>query len=183
MSTTVREAVGVFDDAETLQAAIDELLSSGFNRVDLSLLAGHQAVEEKLGHIYEKVEDLEDDPQSSRAAYMAPETIGDAEGALIGAPLYVAAATAIGLVVATGGTVAAAAGAAALAGGAGAAIGTVLSAMLEKHHADYLNEQLEKGGLLLWAHTRDAAHEEKAQKILSTHSAHDVHLHDLPQAA
>src|SRR5690348_16886038 len=30
-SGTVREAVGVFDDAEHLQQAIDELLSSGFD--------------------------------------------------------------------------------------------------------------------------------------------------------
>ena len=50
----VREAVAVFETAETLQAAIDELLISGFNRAELSLLAGEHAVEEKLGHHYTK---------------------------------------------------------------------------------------------------------------------------------
>ena len=51
---TVREAVGVFNRAEELQHAIDELLSSGFHRAELSLLASEQAVEEKLGHRYKK---------------------------------------------------------------------------------------------------------------------------------
>lgn len=45
---TVREAVGVFNRPEELQHAIDELLSSGFHRAELSLLAGEQAVEESL---------------------------------------------------------------------------------------------------------------------------------------
>jgi hypothetical protein len=48
-TTTIREAVGVFHDPASLQEAIDELLSSGFDRAELSLLAGEHAVEEKLG--------------------------------------------------------------------------------------------------------------------------------------
>jgi len=40
----IREAVGVFANANDLQAAIDELLSSGFHRADLSLLACEEAV-------------------------------------------------------------------------------------------------------------------------------------------
>jgi hypothetical protein len=53
-ATTVREAVGVFATPETLQEAIDELMSSGFDRADLSLLASEDAVEAKLGHMYRK---------------------------------------------------------------------------------------------------------------------------------
>ncbi len=98
----VREAVGVFDDVETLQAAIDELESSGFDRAELSLLAGEHVVEEKLGHLYEKVSELEDDPKVPRAAYVSTETIGDAEGALIGGLMYVGATAAAGAIVATG---------------------------------------------------------------------------------
>jgi hypothetical protein len=45
---TVREAVGVFNRSEDLQDAIDELLSSGFDRAELSLLASEHAVEESL---------------------------------------------------------------------------------------------------------------------------------------
>ena len=53
-TTTIREAVGVFRDPASLQEAIDELLSSGFDRAEVSLLAGEHAVEEKLGHRYRK---------------------------------------------------------------------------------------------------------------------------------
>jgi len=40
---TVREAVGVFETIDTLQAAIDDLLSAGFDRAALSLLATDSA--------------------------------------------------------------------------------------------------------------------------------------------
>jgi hypothetical protein len=43
-SEALREAVGVFPSAGYLQAAIDELLSSGFRRAELSLLAGEDVV-------------------------------------------------------------------------------------------------------------------------------------------
>jgi hypothetical protein len=44
----LREAVGIFSNEDDLQAAIDELLSSGFHRAELSLLAGQDVVNEKL---------------------------------------------------------------------------------------------------------------------------------------
>ena len=42
--TVVREAVAVFHSAENLQNAIDEVLSSGFHRSSLSLLANEAEV-------------------------------------------------------------------------------------------------------------------------------------------
>jgi len=41
-----REAVGVFQNANDLEAAIDDLLSNGFNRAELSLLASEGTVTE-----------------------------------------------------------------------------------------------------------------------------------------
>ncbi|GER08690.1 hypothetical protein GCM10007972_26690 [Iodidimonas muriae] len=173
----VREAVAVFETVETLQEAIDDLLSSNFDRAELSLLAGEHAVEEKLGHVYKKIEELEDDPNVPTVAYISTESIGDAKGALIGAPMYIAACTAAGIAIAVGGPLAAAITAGAAAGGAGAIIGGVLASIVGKHHADYLHEQLEHGGLILWVRTKDAEHEERAKRILAKHSAHDVHVH------
>lgn len=177
---TNREAVGVFDDLRSIEAAIDALLSNGFDRAEISLLAGQRAVEEKLGHRYRRVDDLEDDPVAPRAAYVSRESVGDAEGALVGGLFYVGAAAAAGAVFASGGTLAAAIAASALAGGAGGVIGSVLASIVGKHHADYLQTQLDRGGLLLWIRTWDVEHEKRATRILSRHSAHDVHVHDLP---
>ncbi|WP_193172782.1 hypothetical protein [Nisaea nitritireducens] len=175
----IREAVGYFETAEALQEAVDDLTSSGFNRAELSLLAGERTVEEKLGHKYEKVSDLEDDPKAARCCYVSTESIGDAEGGLIGAPLYIAATTAAGAILASGGTMAAAIIGAAIAGGAGGFAGGIMAKLLGDRHAKGLQEQLDHGGLLLWVRTWDKAHEQRAVDILKKHSGRDVHVHAL----
>lgn len=181
----VREAVAVFDHSATLLEAIDELESSGFDREELSLLAGKDTVETKLGHVFERVEDLEDDPNAPRRAFIAPESVGDAKGWAIGGLLYVGAVSAAGAVVATGGTLLATILAASVVGGAGGLIGTVLAQWIQHDYTAYLQDQIDRGGLLLWVHLRDPEHERRALGILRHHSAQDVHVHELllPRAA
>ncbi len=174
----IREAVGIFDSEKQLQAAIDDLLSHGFNRAEISVLAPVSAVEEKLGHRFKSVAEIEDDPEAMSKAYIPVETIGDAEGAVIGSLLYVGAFAGI-VLVASGGALAAALAALAL-GGSGTAVGVALARFIKQHHADYIADQLEKGGLLLWVRTWDQKDEAKAVELLSVHSAHDVHIHALP---
>ena len=176
---TLTEAVGYFDNADRLQAAIDALLRAGFNRAELSLLASEKAVEAKLGHAYARPAELEDNPDVPRTAFVSLESLGDAEGGLIGGLMYVGALAAVGGIVASGGALAAAA--AALVGGtAGGLIGTGLASLVGESHANYIEEQLVHGGLLLWVRTRDADHEARATAILREHSGRDVHLHALP---
>ena len=174
----IREAVGIFDSEEALQAAIDDLLSHGFDRAEISVLAPVTAVEEKLGHHFQTVQEIEDDQGIMTKNYVPIETIGDAEGAVIGSLMYVGAFAGI-VLVASGGALAAALAALAL-GGSGTAIGIALSRFMKQHHADYIAEQLEKGGLLLWVRTWDQKDEEMAVKLLSAHSGHDVHIHGFP---
>lgn len=180
---TVREAVGVFQSADGLQGAIDELLQSGFHRAELSLLASAHAVDQKLGHRYRKVSSLEDDPVIPRAAYVSPEAIGDAEGGLIGILLYVGAVAAAGAIVASGGTLTAAILGAALSGGVGGLIGSFLARLLGEEHGRQLQAQVDRGGLLLWVRTWDAADEKRAMGILRKHAGQDVHIHALPAIA
>ena len=94
--------------------------------------------------------------------------------------MYIAAVTAAGVMTAAGGPLAATIVAMLAAGGAGAAIGGILASLTGQHHARYLQEQLDHGGLLLWVHTRDENREKRAMEILSKHSAHDVHVHGRP---
>jgi hypothetical protein len=182
-SGAVREAVGIFSHSEKLQDAIDELLSSGFDRADLSLLASEHVVEEKLSHRYEKVSTLEDDPTVPRASYVSTEAIGDSEGAVIGVLMYVGAMAAAGAILVSGGTLAAGIAAMALAGGAGGLIGSILAKWIGDCHARYLQEQIDRGGLLLWVRTWNIEDEQRAVEILTKHSGRDVHLHTLPTAA
>ena len=120
---------------------------------------------------------------SATAAYVSTESIGDAEGGLIGGLMYVGGVAAAGAVVASGSTLAAAIAAAALAGGVGGLIGSVLAKWVGDHHAHYLQEQLDRGGLLLWVRTWDAEDEMRAVEILRKHSASDAHVHALPAEA
>ncbi len=177
---TVREAVGVFKNADDLQAAIDDLLQSGFHRSELGLLASEQAVEEKLGHRYRKVSSLADDPLIPRAAYVSPEAIGGAEGGLVGVLMYVGAMAAAGAIVASGGTLTAVIVGGALTGGAGGLIGSILAKWVGDDHANHLQQQVDRGGLLLWVRTWTPPDEERAMSILKRHSGEQAHIHALP---
>ena len=180
---TLREAVGVFASANDLQEAIDELLSSGFHRAELSLLASEEAVNEKLGSGFANVRAVEDDPVVPRTAYVSPEAIGDAQGGIVGGLAYAGATVAAGAVVVSGGTIVAAIVAATLVGGAGGIVGALLAKWLGDNHAHYLQTQIDHGGLLLWVRTRDTKAEERATDILKRHSSRDVHVHTLPSQA
>jgi hypothetical protein len=181
---TLREAVGVFTTAEDLQAAIDELLSSGFHRAELSLLAGEGTLEKKLGRYANATAAANaDDPNVPRTSYVSPEAVGDAQGGIIGGLAYAGATVAAGAIVVSGGTIVAAIVAATLAGGAAGIVGSILAKWLGVHHAHYLTTQIDHGGLLLWVRTRDVKAEERAVDILKRHSSRDVHVHMLPYEA
>ena len=181
-SENLREAVGVFASASDLQAAIDEFLSSGFHRAELSLLVGEDALNEHLGG-FADARSLEDDHAVPRSAYVSPEAIGDAQGGIVGALAYGGATVAAGAIVLSGGAIVTALVAATLAGGAGTVVGALLAKWIGDHHGRYLQTQIDHGGLLLWVRTRNAKAEERALQILRTHSAGDAHVHTLVSEA
>ena len=76
----------------------------------------------------------------------------------------------------------AAVGGAAIAGGVGELIGGAVSKLLDQHHAEYVDQQLARGGLLLWVHTADRDRETRACQILKRQAARDVHVHDVVHA-
>jgi hypothetical protein len=177
---TATEAVAVFHDVSALDRAVEDLRKAGFERGDISLLASEDAVEKKLGHRYERVEELEDDPQAPRVAYRTRDSVGDRKVVIMDSLTYLPTVLAAGTVVASTGIVAAAVTGTAI---AGALIGTVLTRWLGEQHAQQLAEQLDHGGLLLWVRTRSKEQEETALRILRDHGGADVHLHQLPAQA
>ena len=179
--TTDTEAVALFHDVKSLQAAIDELLTSGFDQGCLSVLGNEKAIEDKLGHSYGSTRDLEDNPNVPRATWVPDESIV-AEAACIGTPAYLSAIIGSLMVFASGGTLLGGVAIAAVAGGAGATVGTALAGIVGHEHAKHLNEHLDRGGLLLWVRTRDVEAETKALDVLRRHSGQDVHLHPVPSA-
>lgn len=175
----VREAVAVFENAADFEATVEELAGAGFNRADISLLASEAAVDEKLAHKYQRVEQLEDDPSVPRGAYVSTPAVTTGRGAAMAGLAYIGATVAAGLVVASGGTMAAVVAAAVAAGGGGGALGSIAAKWLGDRHAQIIEEQVNAGGLLMWVNLRDAEHERRALDILSRHSTHDVHVHEI----
>lgn len=176
------EAVGVFHHWADLQLAVDELLRRGFDRADISMLAGEKVVEGKLGHVYERVNELEDDPNAPRIAFVGRDSLTEGKASAIGTLGYVGAVAAVGAVVASGGALAWILLGAAAGGGGGAAVGSLLARGMGRGRAKDIEAQINKGGLLLWVRTCSTDREGRASEILKKHGAADVHVHNFEGA-
>ncbi len=176
----VREAVGVFDDGASLQAAVDELMVNGVDRSFLSLMAAGETIERELGHRYRRVEEMADNPDAPHVAFVGVDSPVTGKGAAVAALAYIGACAAAGAVVASGGAMAVAAAAALAAGVGGGATGALLARFVGGYHARRLQEQLERGGILLWVRTPDDKSEGLACDILARNGAGHVHGHSLP---
>lgn len=176
----VREAVGVFFETEHLNQAIDDLLESGFERANLGLLAGEEAVQRALGDIYRRTDQPADSPDVPCTAFVAEESIDDTSHAGLGGLVLLGATTAAGAAVATAGVLGGALVVAATGTAAFAAIGAVLAAIIHESDADYLEEQVDEGHLLLFVRTKDSEHEAKAVDILSKHCGFDARVYSVP---
>jgi hypothetical protein len=145
-----------------------------------SWACNEHAIRAKLGRDYLSTTEFEDDPDVPREEVTPDETVGNAQGALIGIGAYFPAVIGSLAVIGSGGTMLGAIAVAALAGGAGAAVGATLARLVGRTHARHLAEHLGRGGLLLWVRTHDARHEEIALDLLKRHGGDHVHLHVLP---
>jgi hypothetical protein len=173
----VRGTVGVFTDCDELEDAIEDLQLAGFDRDQIHLLASWRAVEAKLGHIMGNGRELEGESYLPAGNYADRHERAEGAAALTSGLALLGSMTAIGAVVATGGTLAMTIAAAIVAGGVGGGIGGMLVRALGKHRTHQVEEQLRRGGLLLWVELRSEAQEQKANEILQRHSGKDVHVH------
>ncbi|MCW2239692.1 hypothetical protein [Azospirillum canadense] len=175
-----REVVAVFDDPDCLDGAISELQQHGFGRADLSTVCNARMLEAELGHVCTDVREIEDNPSAPRSVFVSKASIGDAEGALVGVAVYIGAIAAAGMTAAAGASmmavVVAVAIGTAITGGAGYA----LMKRLDRRYNASIQEQLERGGLILWVHLHSEEQERDALKILSSCSAKRLHVHEVP---
>jgi hypothetical protein len=171
------EAVAVFDRVEDLQAAFYDLRTRGFSRHDISLLARQDVLEEKLGRAYWRADDLADDPNAPRAAFVSEDAIGALEGSIAGGFFYVGSMIALAAMVGPASTLAASIAAVAIGGVPASVLGVLLARRAAKPHQAYYATQIDHGGLLLWVRLRDKTHEDMAVTILRAHSGRDVNVH------
>jgi hypothetical protein len=103
---SVREAAGIFETAESFKSAIEDLLSSGFDHAEISLLGSQSAVEQKLGYRYETTSELVEMEGLPRISRLPESAVGNAQGLLIGGLVYVGALAVAGPILIAGGSLA-----------------------------------------------------------------------------
>lgn len=180
---TLREAVARFDDSEKLEAAVSALQGQGFNRADISFMAHAGAMGEHVAGGYADMREAADDPQAQHETPTESTDVRQGRTLATSLAAVVAAFAAAGFTVATGGAAAVAAGVGAVAGLSAGAAGAVIGQKAGESERQFFEEQVERGGVLIWVHTRDAAAEARALDILRRHGAADVHLHEVPATA
>lgn len=174
-----REAVGVFDDGDALEAAVDELEIAGFNRAAVSVLATDEKVKERIRRVHRTATEAEDDARAPQSAFISKDSLIEAEAALVGFPIYVGGIFGAFAAVASGGALAAAIATAFAGGAAGAGLGAFLARAMARRHVDRVQEQLRRGGLVLWVSVPDKGAENRALGVLAKARAHDIHVHEI----
>lgn len=174
---TLKEVVGVFQSKDDLQNAIRELEGTAFPRQDISVMGSREDLEKVFGAKVVSPEFAIDNPDTPRQAPSRPEeqTIGAA--GMIGGTAYVGA---MALALTAGAiTFPAIISAAVIGGIGGGTLGAMLTKILGDRYNRHIEQQIEKGGLLLWVQTPDADKEDMARRIMITNNAYDVHVHQI----
>jgi outer membrane lipoprotein SlyB len=172
-----KEVVGIFMSKDDLQNAIRALEGTAFPRQDISVMGTRSDLETTFGAKTVSPEFAMSNPDTPRQAPSRPEeqTIGAA--GMIGGTAYVGA---MALALAAGAVTFPAIISAAVIGGiGGGTLGAILTKLLGDRYNRHLEEQVEKGGLLLWVRTPDKDREELAMRTLIANNAYNVSVHEI----
>jgi hypothetical protein len=181
MQGTLREVVATFESPEALEGAISALTSAGWDRAQLSLLAPRGAVAEHLPGRDTRV--LADDPHAARDAVVTDTDLRQERALFAGMAGVIAGFVASGATILTGGAALAAIVGAAVAGGGAAAAVSAIGVGAGRSRAAFIDEQIARGGVLLWVTTRNAAEDRRARAILAQAGAVHLHTHEGPVQA
>jgi hypothetical protein len=176
---SAREAVGVFSDFDALEAAIDELEVSGFDRAAVSVLASDKKVKERMDNLYPNIVEIEDDRRAPGAAFSEKDSRIEGEAAAVGIPFYIGCVAAAAVAAGTGGLAVPTIGTIIIGAAAGGGLGALLAGAIARHHSESVSKQLSRGGTVVWVSVRDENAEKRAGQILTKAGARDVHVHEI----
>ena len=177
-SVKVREIAGVFRSRAALDAAVGTLLSSGFDRAEIDVIAGAEA-REKLGGAKIASEELPEIPAATRRPVIAPEDIVLVWSLFLSVLIFAGAGFAAWIVVKSGDELIWAGIAAAIGAVAAGWLGAQLARAFARKRTRHLEAQLIASELVLLVHVRSAEEEAKAAEILLGHGAQAVRPHEI----
>ncbi|HXY58126.1 MAG TPA: hypothetical protein VEH76_06060 [Methylocystis sp.] len=173
----IHEVVGVFDSLDTVQSAIDDLLSDGFDRSEISVLGEDDALRAKNSS--DRVIDLEDDDRAPRLHYIDPESLNEGKASIVAVLFYAGAFIGAGALTAASGVFANPIVGGAVGGGLAALVGAVIWRYINRRQRGWVQAQLKRGGLLLWARVWNAEREREAIAVMERNGGHHVHVHNV----
>ena len=173
----VREAAGIFTSRDALDATVDALLESGFDRSDIAI-SSRQAARHKLGFDV-PAEEIPEIPNVPRRAFFGPEDVTLIAGMAVGIMMFAGAALGAFAVTVSGGSSAAAVLAALVGGSVVGSIGAWIVRRLRREHAPEIDSPDIVGELVLFVRVRSAAREGRALDILREHGAKAVRVHEI----
>jgi len=173
----MREAVGLFLSGHDLQEAIRSLEGAAFPRQDISIMGTRGELENVFGSKTVDPHIAMDNADTPRAAPARPEEKNIGMSAMVSVPAYVGA---IALAFSAAAVWFPATIDAAIIGGlGGGTLGAIMAKIFGDTDTRHYQEQIEKGGLLLWVRTPDREREEIAVEIMRRHQGREVHVHDI----
>lgn len=172
-----REVVGFFMSGEDMQEAIRALEGTAFPRQDISIMGTRAELVEVFGTKTVDPHVAMDNAETPRSAPARPEEKNIGISAMVSVPAYVGA---IAAAFSAGAVAFPATITAAIVGGlGGGTLGAILAKIFGDRDTRHYEEQIEKGGLLLWVRTPDREREEIAVDVMRRYNAHEVHVHDI----
>jgi hypothetical protein len=142
-------------------SAIDDLELSGIDRLQIGMVTTDEHGSAARGAGIFPASDVPYDPASA----------GAAAGAWIGGLSYLGAASAAGVIILSGGGLGLALAALVGAGGAGGLAGALVASGFHHRHAEFVNAEIEAGGLAVWVEPKTAKQAAKVMAVLSRHAA------------
>ena len=175
--TTHREIVGTFASPEAIETAVAQLASAGWDRAEMSLLGPKHLLNPHKDAVPESGV-VADDPHSRHAAVVNHDDVRQGRTLAAGMAGTGGAFIAAGATILTGGSLLIdIVGSAALGGGA-AALVEALGKRTEDEREEFLDKQIERGGIVLWAMLDGSRSEMTARAIFEQCGAADIHVHE-----
>jgi hypothetical protein len=177
MNAISREVVGTFHDVKALKGAANALMSNGFDRAALSLVAPDEAVRKQFGTRLNTVEKLEDHPDTPRIAYMDHDDVAIGRGAIISGLSYLGAVGGSTALLTAGGALLPAVAIGAAGGVSGGSLGALFGSWPNAGTARKISDKIDRGGLILWVRTTSMRDDARATGTMNSNGAYDVHAH------
>lgn len=177
-----KQAVGVFGSRGALEQALDRLAEARFDQERISVVGMQHVFAGKLKGVRSTVDLAGRGDEIEKTAPIRHVEMNELRTAAIGFPAYAGAIAAGVAAVASGGAAVPGIIAATVSGGVGGGLlGAIFTAWLNKKRADYYDEQIIHGGILLWVTLTTEEEEAKVKELLPSLTVEPVKLVETAQ--